>query len=52
MKKLATILLGLSFVLGSTAVFAKQDQPKTEKSSKKKKAGKKSSKKKKTEEKK
>ncbi len=47
MKKLATMLLGLSLVLGSTAFAApaQQDQPKAEKG-KKKKAGKKSSKKK------
>jgi len=48
MKKLMTLMVGMMFVLGTTAVFA-QDAPKTEKTEKK--AGKKKGGKKKTDEK-
>jgi hypothetical protein len=43
MKKLMTLMLGMMFVLGTTAVFAqdKKDDTKTEKKAGKKKGGKK-----------
>jgi hypothetical protein len=43
MKKLMTLMLGMMFVLGTTAVFAQEkgDAPKTEKKAGKKKGGKK-----------
>lgn len=53
MKKLMTLMVGMMFVLGTTAVFA-QDAPKTEKTEKKaskKKGGKKKTEEKKTEQK-
>ena len=49
MKKLMTLMLGMMFVLGTTAVFA-QDTPKKEDSKTEKKAGKKKGGKKKTDE--
>lgn len=47
MKKIMSLMLGLSLILGTTAVFAQQDKPadtKTEKKSKKKSSGKKAKK--------
>ena len=44
MKKLMTLMLGMMFVLGTTAVFAQEkgtDAPKTDKKGGKKKGGKK-----------
>lgn len=48
MKKLMTLMLGLSFALGTVAVTFAQDQPPTK--TEKKKSGKKKGSKKKTEE--
>ncbi len=53
MKKLMTIMLGLSLLGGTVALFAQQEPPKAEKTAKKEKKAKKAPKKaKKTEEKK